>query len=207
MLDRRVRSLIGPALDRLAGGLVARGVTPTALTTIGLVLGLGSAGAVALRWWWVGLALWLTSRLADGLDGAVARRSGATELGGYLDIVADFTVYGVFVAGLAVAVPDARVAAAVVLVAYYVNGAAFLAYSSIAERRRQRIDDGRSLSFVGGLAEGTETIVVHALLCLVAALTAAEDDGSLTVALWVWAAVVGATALQRVAFAVRQLRG
>ncbi|WP_219418705.1 hypothetical protein [Pseudonocardia nigra] len=64
-----------------------------------------------------------------------------------------------------------------VLLAYYVNGAAFLAFSSIAERSERtrsadqgrisvRIDDGRSLSFLGGLTEGTETVLVHTLWLL-----------------------------------------
>ena len=53
------------------------------------------------------------------------------------------------------------------LLAYYVNGTAFLAFSSIAERTGHRIDDGRSLSFLGGIAEGAETILVHSLWLLV----------------------------------------
>lgn len=205
MLDRQVRAALDPALSALATRLAAVGVTPNGLTLLGLVLGLASAVAVALTSWWLGLALWLLSRLADGLDGPVARLTGGTELGGYLDLVADFTVYGAFIAGVGIGVPDARVAALAVLVTYYVNGAAFLAYSSAAERRRQRLDDGRSFSFVGGLAEGTETIVVHGLLCLVPAVAPSVSGAAVAIGLWAWAAVVGATAVQRVVFARRAL--
>ena len=50
-----------------------------------------------------------------------------------------------------------------VLLVNCINGTAFLAFSSIAERT------GRSLSFLGGLAEGTETILVHSVWGLVPA--------------------------------------
>ena len=85
-----------------------------------------------------------------------------------------------------------------VLLAYYINGTAFLAFSSIAERTGRTLDDGRSLSFLGGLAEGAETIVVHSLWLIFA-----------TVA-WqiavVWAAVVAISALQRMVAGYRSLR-
>lgn len=205
MLDRQVRAVLGPGLDRVAVALSRRGVTPNALTAIGFALGIGSAVAAGARWWWLALVLWLTSRLADGLDGPVARLRGSSDLGGYLDIVADFAVYGAFAAGVAVAVPEARVAGLALLVAYYVNGTAFLAYSSIAERRQQRGTDGRSLNFVGGLAEGTETIAVHGLFCLVPAVAPDVETTFVTSLAWLWTAVVGITALQRVAFARRAL--
>ena len=57
-----------------------------------------------------------------------------------------------------------------VLMAYYVNGAAFLAFSSTAERTGSTIDDGRSLSFLGGLAEGAATVVVYSLWLLLPAI-------------------------------------
>ena len=124
---------------------------------------------------------------------------GATDRGGFVDIVADFAVYAGFVVGVAYAQPDARVAAIVLLLAYYVSGAAFLAWSSLAERRARTPDDNRSLHFVGGVAEGAETIVVYVLLCLWPSAT--------ETILWVFAGAVGltvaATRRVRVAFAQR----
>jgi len=202
-LDQRVRGLLGPVLDRLAGALAARGASADALTLVGLVLALAAATALSQRLWLVATVLWLVSRLADGLDGPLARRSGGgTDLGGFRDVVADFLAYGAWVVALGVALPGARVACLALLLAYYVNGTAFLALSSIAERRRQRVaDDGRSLQFVGGLAEGTETITVHALL----ALLALGAPGTVVPLLWVWTAVVAVTVAQRVAHATRVL--
>lgn len=198
MLDRTVRRLIAPASARAGRRLAARGIAPDLLTAAGFVVGAAAAAAAAAALWPVALALWLTSRVFDGLDGAVARVRGATAYGGFLDIMADFTVYGLFVVGVAVAVPSARLACVVLLFTYYVNGAAFLAFSSLAERRSLAVGDERSLRFLGGLTEGTETIVVHSLFCLL--------PGSAAVIAWVFSGAVAVTAVGRVVSAVRLLR-
>ncbi len=80
--------------------------------------------------------LLLLSRLCDGLDGAVARHTQKTDRGGFLDIVLDFAFYGVIPLGFVVAEPAQNaVAGAVLLFAFYVNGASFLAYAIMAEKR------------------------------------------------------------------------
>ena len=77
-------------------------------------------------------------------------------------------------------------------------GTAFLALSTLAERRRVRLGDERSLRFVGGLAEGTETIAVYILLFLL--------PGHAVLITWAFTAVVAVTAAQRVVIGVRLLR-
>ncbi|MCX6463652.1 MAG: CDP-alcohol phosphatidyltransferase family protein [Pseudonocardiales bacterium] len=205
MFDARARRLLARPLDRAAAALDVPGVTPDRLTVLGLVLGLASAGAAALGWWAAAVLLWWASRLADGLDGPLARRRGGRDAGagGFLDITADFTVYGATVVGVAVgssaALGDGPLwPFLLVLLAYYVNGAAFLAFSSIAERTGRTIDDGRSLSFLGGLAEGVETVVVHTLWLLL-------PFWAPQIAV-VWAAVVGVSAAHRVVGGYRALR-
>ncbi len=168
MIDREVRTLLAPVLDRAGRWLARRGVRPLALTLLGLVLALAAAAAAAWALWGWALALWLLSRLPDGLDGPVARASGGgTALGGWADITADLAAYGTFVAGCAIGNPDARIACLVLLVTYYVNGGALLALSAAAHQRRIERDDERTFHFTRGLAEGTETIVVHSLMVLV----------------------------------------
>ncbi len=204
MFDAALRRAYAPLVARTADGLHRRAVPAAGLTAGGLVLGLGAAGSAALGWWWLALGLWLASRVVDGLDGAVARLEGPTPRGGFVDLVADFTVYAAFVAGVAVRIPGARLAAVVLLCTYYVSGAAFLTWASLdAERRADRsrrglaLGDGRSVRFVGGLAEGFETIVAYAVVCVVPRHAAGV--------LWVFAALVAVTAGQRVVFAVRDL--
>lgn len=191
MLDTRARRLLAPALDSVAGLPGMARVPPLALTAAGFVCGAGACVAIGVDLPVVALALWLANRAFDGLDGPVARRRGATELGAFLDICADFAVYAGFVVGVAVAHPSARIACLFLLFAYYLSGTAFLALSSLLERRGTDLDDGRSLRFVGGLAEGTETVIAYCLFCLL-------PDHSRLIA-WVFAAAVAITAVQRVA--------
>lgn len=199
MLDSRLRALAAPALDVAGRWLARAGVPPTALTGAGWAVGAGACAATALRAWPVALGLWLANRLLDGLDGATARAAGRSgEAGGFLDIVADFSVYAGIILGLAIAVPGARLACVALLTAYYISGTAFLALSSLAERRRARLGDERSLRFVGGLAEGTETIAAYVLLFLL--------PGHAVVIVWAFTAVVAVTAAQRVVTGVRLLR-
>jgi phosphatidylglycerophosphate synthase len=159
MLDRYARAALEPVTSRLAGTLARAGVSADVLTATGLTLGLAAAGAAADARWGAALVLWLVSRLADGLDGPVARhRGGGSDRGGFFDIVADFTVYGAFVVGCAIGQPDARLALLVLLLTYYVNGTAFLAFSAVVARRAQTtgLEDERTLVFTRGLTEGTE---------------------------------------------------
>lgn len=205
VMDDAARRALRPYLDRLAMGAEQVGLRPGHLTALGLLLGVGAAVAAGLGAWWAALVLWLVSRLPDGVDGVLARRRGeATDLGGLLDLLADFAVYGGFVVGIAVAVPDARVACAALLLAYYLNGSAFLAISGLAEKRARQVVDGeRSLQFVGGLTEGTETIVAHGVFALLGALAPAW----LPLAVWVFTAMVAVTVLQRVRFGRQVLGG
>jgi phosphatidylglycerophosphate synthase len=199
MLDARMRQMLDPVLAGAGARLAAAGVPAAALTGVGWAAGAGACAATALHAWPAALGLWLANRLLDGLDGPTARAAGkATEAGGFLDIVADFSVYAGIVLGLAVAVPGARLACVALLTAYYVSGTAFLALSSLAERRGAPLGDERSLRFIGGLAEGTETVVVYALLFLL--------PGQATVIAWAFAAAVAVTAAQRVIAGLRLLR-
>ncbi len=197
MFDKSLRRRLSGPLDRAAGRLAGAGIGADAVTVTGLVVGLGACVAAGARWWYLALGLWWANRLLDGLDGPLARVAGATDRGGFLDIVADFTVYGGFVVGVAVAVPEARLACVVLLASYYVSGVAFLAWSSAAERRGREHGDERSLHFVSGIAEGAETIVAYTLFCLFPLYAPAIA--------WIFAVLVGVTALQRIVWAYRWL--
>ena len=189
MIDAALRRGIAPPLDAVGRRLCGIGVRPEWVTALGWGIGVGACVAVGMRQWPIALVLWLANRLLDGLDGPVARAVAPTARGGFLDIVADFSVYGGFVLGVAIGVPSARLACVALLLSYYASGTAFLALSSLADRRGFS-DEQRSLCFVGGLAEGAETIVVYVLLCLLPADAA-------TIA-WAFAVAVAITAGQRV---------
>ncbi len=168
-----------------------------AVTGVGLGVGVGACVAAALSVWPLALVLWLLNRTLDGLDGAVARRRGPTDLGGLLDFVADFVVYGGFVVGVAIAIPDARIACTALLAAYPLNNVALLSFASLVEKRRLAYGDERSLRFTPGLAEGTETIPAYAAFCLIPV----ESD----IVAWAFTGMVLVTVVQRLVVARRVL--
>lgn len=171
MVDAKLRESLESAFTYLGKAVDRPHISPDRITYGGLVFGVGGAISAWEHLWILALFLWLSSRIADGIDGALARRrlvrgTGKSPAGGYLDIMSDFVVYGSFVVGVAHGSGQSYLPFLFVLLAYYLNGTSFLAFSSIGEKEGIRIDDGRSLSFVFGLAEATETIVVHSLWCL-----------------------------------------
>lgn len=169
MLDARLRPLIDPVLGRAAAHLVRAGVGADALTIGGFAVGLAAAAAAASGRLWLALALLLVNRLADGLDGAVARATRRTDRGAFLDIALDFAFYASMPLAFAVADPAANaLAAAFLLAAFLANGAAFLAFAALAAQRglETRAQGVKSIYYVAGLAEGTETIAVFVAMCL-----------------------------------------
>ena len=169
MLDAAARRLIDPPLNAAGRALAARGATADLVTLVGLALGLLAAGAIWGGWFWLALLLILASRLADGLDGAVARAGQKTDFGGYLDIACDFAFYGAVPMAFVLHDPAANgVAGALLLTSFYINGTSFLGYAILAEKRdMQTAAQGvKSLYYSNGLLEGTETIVFFVLLCL-----------------------------------------
>lgn len=169
MLDRVATAFIRPAIDGLAQVLARAGVSANALTFTGLGLGWLAALAIALHAPLVGAALILLSRLCDGLDGAVARRSGSTDRGGFLDISLDFLFYASIPLAFAVADPARNaLAAAVLLAAFLGTGTVFLAFAVMAAKRQMHSAayPTKSFYFLGGLTEATETLAFFIAMCL-----------------------------------------
>ena len=97
MLDAVIRPHIDKPLAVVAKQAVALGVSANTATALGFALGVAAAALVAGELYWAGLAVFLLSRFCDGLDGAIARQTKLTDLGGYLDIMLDFIVYAAMV--------------------------------------------------------------------------------------------------------------
>jgi phosphatidylglycerophosphate synthase len=149
--------------------VVRAGISADAVTLTGAVIGLAACVAIALRADGLALGLLALNRLADGLDGSVARRTLTTDRGGFLDIVCDFLFYGGFVFAFALGRPEAALPAAFLLVSFIGTGASFLAFAVFAAKRgiTTEIRGAKSLYYLGGLTEGTETIALFVAICLV----------------------------------------
>ncbi len=168
MLDSRIRPLIDPPLNAIGAQMVRLGITANPVTIAGAVIGIGAGVAIGYRYYLLGLALVLLSRLFDGLDGAIARATVQTNFGGYLDIVSDFAFYVAVPIGFGFAATHNLPFALILVGSFTLTGISFLAYAVIAAKEGRETDAHGKKSFFynSGLAEGTETIIAFVLMCL-----------------------------------------
>ena len=169
MLDRYVHPHLKPTLNRLVEKLDKPTLTADGLTLMGFAIGVLALPFLALGWYLAALVAIVLNRLLDGLDGALARRRGITDAGGFLDIALDFLFYALVPFGFALAAPaENALAAAWLLFAFIGTGSSFLAFAALAAKHD--IDNPgyahKSFYYLGGLTEGTETILLFALCCL-----------------------------------------
>jgi len=169
MIDAAVLPVQRRLLTPPAAWLAARGVRADQITIAGFVLGCLAVPALALGGYGLALVLILLNRLADGLDGAVARLTRPTDRGAFLDIALDFLFYALVPLGFALADPAANALPAALLIAAFVGtGSSFLAFATIAAQRGLRADayPAKGIFYLGGLTEGAETIAAFAAMCL-----------------------------------------
>jgi len=169
MLDRHVHLHLKPALNRLVEKLDKPTLTADGITLLGFAIGVLALPFLALGWYLAALTAIVLNRLLDGLDGALARRRGITDAGGFLDIALDFLFYALVPFGFALAAPSENaLASAWLLFAFIGTGSSFLAFAALAAKHD--IDNPgyahKSFYYLGGLTEGTETILLFALCCL-----------------------------------------
>jgi len=203
MIDRTLRTtkdrVVGPAARVVAGR-----IGPGWLTVLSLAGGLGGGLAAGFGLRWQAVALWLLGRVFDGLDGAVAREGDRqSDLGGYLDMMADTIGYAVVPIGIATA--QASIGTwtwcAVLLATFYVNTMSWTYLAALAEKRgggANATGERTTIHMPVGLVEGAETIVLFVLML------SFPDQ-----AIWWFSAMaglVGITVIQRVVWAVRNLR-
>lgn len=169
MLDRVAIQLLRPGLTRGARGLARLGLKADQVTLAGFAIGMAAALAIATQHPLLGLAGMALSRLCDGLDGALARLTHATDRGAFLDISLDFVFYASIPLAFALADPAANaLAAALLLCAFVGTTSTFLAFAVVAAQRglKSTAFPSKGIYYLGGLTEATETLTCFALMCL-----------------------------------------
>jgi phosphatidylglycerophosphate synthase len=168
MIDRYALAILKPVADAAARRLVAKGLSADQVSLAGFAIGLLAALMIAIGFPTPAIVPLLVNRALDGIDGAMARLSPASDRGAFLDISLDFLFYAVIPLGFALADRQANALAAAVLLAAFVGtGTSFLAYAVIAEKRGLKSEayPTKSFYYLGGLTEGTETIICFLAMC------------------------------------------
>jgi len=169
MFDRALNAALKRPLKRVALGLIAMGLGANQITWTGFAIGLTAIPLIATgHTEWATLSI-LLNRLADGLDGAVARLTQATDLGAFLDIALDFLFYASIPLAFVLADPARHgLAGAVLIYSFIGTGCTFLAFAIVAAKRGMRSTAfaEKGFFYLGGLTESTETIAVFIAMCL-----------------------------------------
>ncbi|MGF1871317.1 CDP-alcohol phosphatidyltransferase family protein [Photobacterium indicum] len=169
MLDRYAVKVIRWPLKTLAALPDKLGITANQVTLTGFLIGLLALPSLMLQEYYWALTFIVINRIFDGLDGAIARRQGITDCGGFLDITLDFLFYSMVPFGFVLADPNANaVAGAFLIFSFIGTGSSFLSFAIMAGKRNieSPVYKQKSLYYIGGLTEGTETIACFVLFCL-----------------------------------------
>jgi phosphatidylglycerophosphate synthase len=169
MLDRLMLTAVKPFLDHAASSIHARSISASQVSIVGFGFGIAAAVMIAAGLVQAAVIPLLVNRICDGLDGAVARREGPTDRGAFLDITLDFIFYaGVPLAFAFCNPPYNALPAAALLASFIGTGVSFLAFAIMAEKRGEKSTayPTKAFYYLGGLTEGTETIVCFVAMCL-----------------------------------------
>ncbi len=199
MLNVVARVYVNRVTEPIGRWLVARGITPDAVTVAGTV-----GSVVAALWFlprgqlFIGTLVVTLFVLFDLVDGAMARaRGGGTPFGAVLDSTCDRIADGALFAALtwwALGVGEARVLGVAALIC--------LVAGQLISYIKARAE-GAGLRVVGGLVERAERLI---LALVGTALAGLGVPYALDVALWVLAAASLWTVGQRLAEARRSAR-
>jgi phosphatidylglycerophosphate synthase len=169
MLDRYAISLIKTPLNVIGKQVHQKGVSANQVTVAGFILGIFALPLLWLQHYDWALLVILLNRLFDGIDGAVARQTEISDSGGFLDISLDFVFYSSVPFGFVLANPtDNGLAGAMLIFAFVGTGTSFLSFAVMASRYKlsNPVYQNKSLYYMSGLTEGTETIACFVLMCL-----------------------------------------
>lgn len=169
MLDSMAIKVVRWPLSQTAKRLDSWGVTANQATVVGFLFGCLAFPALFFEQYAWALVFILINRITDGLDGALARIQGITDAGGFLDISLDFLFYSLIPFGFILADPQQNaIAGAFLIFAFIGTGSSFLSFAVMAGKRgiTNPVYKHKSLYYMSGLTEGTETILCFVAFCL-----------------------------------------
>ena len=169
MVDNKLLPVVEFFLNSIANYLNGRKISADTITIVGFVIGVMAVPLIILGAFKLALLLIILNRIFDGLDGILARMSGITDRGAFLDISLDFIFYASIPVAFALFdPPENSLPALVLLFSFFGTGSTFLAFSIIAERKNiiPKNFNKKGFHYLSGLVEGFETILFFLLMCL-----------------------------------------
>lgn len=168
MIDDRLNNYLRPYLSYLAKKIIKLGISANTVTIIGFIFGLCCFYSVVNFYFFSACLFLFLNRFCDGLDGAISRLIGPSDMGAFYDITFDFIFYSLF--PIAFIFLDIKNAYAIcfLLLSFVSTQTTFLASAWIFEKNKTLISTKQRKSFfyIGGITEGFETIIFFILMLI-----------------------------------------
>ena len=168
MIDAKLNIFLRPYLRFLAKIIIKLNISANIITFLGFFLGLCCFYSIINFYFMGAFLLLVLNRFCDGLDGAVARLLGPTDIGAFYDITLDFIFYSLFpIAFIFVDIKNAY-AICFLLLSFVSTQTTFLASAWFIEKNKILVSTKQKKSFfyIGGITEGFETIICFILMLL-----------------------------------------
>ena len=168
MIDKKINNYLNPYLFYVAKILCKFNISANFITLIGSIFGFFCFFFIIKSNFILAFLFLFLNRLFDGLDGAIARLVGETDLGAFYDIISDFIFYCLFPIAFIFINIDNAYSICFLLLSFVATQSTFLASAWHLEKNKIFISKKNTKSFfyIGGITEGFETIICFSLMLL-----------------------------------------
>ncbi len=168
MFDGQINKILKPTLDIFAKKLSQYKIQANTLTFAGFFFGLCCFYYIVNEMFIYASIFLFLNRFCDGLDGALARLIGQTDIGAFYDIVSDFLFYSLFPISFIFLDIENAYSICFLLLSFVATQTTFLASAWIVEKNKFLISENQKKSFfyIGGITEGFETILCFIMMLL-----------------------------------------
>ena len=168
MVDGQINKILKPTLDLLAKNLLQFYIQPNMVTFTGFFFGFCCFCFIVNDMFIYASIFLFLNRFCDGLDGALARLVGQTDIGAFYDIFSDFLFYSLFPISFIFLDIQHAYSICFLLMSFVATQTTFLASAWLVEKNKLLILENQKKSFfyIGGITEGFETILCFILMLL-----------------------------------------
>ena len=93
MIDTQLNKLLKPTLNQIAKQFIKLGFKANYVSFIGFIFGLFCFYFTISSLFINAIIFLFLNRFCDGIDGAIARQNGETDIGAFYDIILDFLFF------------------------------------------------------------------------------------------------------------------
>ena len=153
MFDGQINKTLKPFLDFIAIKLSQFNIQPNVVTLIGFCFGLCCFYFIVKEMFICASIFLFFNRFCDGLDGALARLVGQTDIGAFYDIISDFLFYSLYPISFIFLDVENAYSICFLLLSFVATQTTFLASAWIVEKHKLLISKNQNKSFfyIGGI--------------------------------------------------------